>query len=121
MSFHESCQDIRIEVRGDYTVLLAGAGVGDDEYVPAEINLDQAIGNTDGYFSREAANFTETAENIELEFRDDGPWLTADLQKGDGEDRELQGINLAEHIENQGGQLVFISRLVTSILAHLGL
>lgn len=40
--------------------------------------------------------------------RDDGPWLTADLNSSDGEERERQGINLAEHVENQDGQLVFI-------------
>lgn len=51
MSFHESCEDIRIEVRDGYTVLLAGAGVGDDEYVPAELNLDEGIGNADGKYS----------------------------------------------------------------------
>ena len=50
MSFHESCLDIRIEVRDDYTVLLAGAGVGDDAYEPAELNLDEHIGNSDGKF-----------------------------------------------------------------------
>lgn len=56
MSFHDSCLDIRIEVRGDHTVLLAGAGVGDDEYVPAELRLDEKIGNSDGKFSRSYLN-----------------------------------------------------------------
>ncbi|KAE8151630.1 Cyanovirin-N [Aspergillus avenaceus] len=108
MSFQKSCEDIRIEVRDDHTVLLAGAEIGDDEYVPAELILDEAIGNDNGFLSRDTTNFTETAENIELEFRDDGVWLTADLQQVDGEDRERQGINLSDHIENQGGSLVFI-------------
>ncbi|KAE8407429.1 Cyanovirin-N [Aspergillus pseudonomiae] len=108
MSFQESCLDIRIEVRNGYTVLLAGAGVGGDEYVPAELNLDEGIGNSDGYFSREDVNFTDSAENIELSFRDDGVWLEADLPTAGGDERERQGINLSEHIENQGGQLVFI-------------
>ena len=48
MSFQESCLDIRIEVREGYTVLLAGAGVGDEEYEPSELNLDEHIGNLDG-------------------------------------------------------------------------
>ncbi|KAL4916335.1 Cyanovirin-N [Aspergillus aurantiobrunneus] len=108
MSFHLSCQDIRIEVRDGYTVLLAGAGIGDDEYVPAEIDLDEQIGNDDGFFTRDGANFTDTAEDIQLEFRDDGPWLTAYLLKANGEDREHQGINLAEHIGNEDGELVFV-------------
>lgn len=48
MSFHESCVDIRIEVRDGYTALLAGAGIGDDAYEPAELNLDEGICNSDG-------------------------------------------------------------------------
>ncbi|PIG89105.1 hypothetical protein AARAC_008762 [Aspergillus arachidicola] len=103
MSFHESCVDIRIEVRGDHTVLLAGAGVGDNAYQPAELVLDKHIGNPDGKFQ----SFTETAENIELSFREDGVWLEADLPEIDGESGR-QGINLSERIENQNGRLVFI-------------
>lgn len=49
MSFHQSCDLIRIEVCGDHTVLLAAAKNGDgDETVPAEIVLDEQIGNGDG-------------------------------------------------------------------------
>ncbi|QRD89498.1 Cyanovirin-N [Aspergillus flavus] len=108
MSFHQSCDLIRIEVRGDHTVLLAAAKNGDgDETVPAEIVLDEQIGNGDGWFVRGGENFTETAHEIELEFRDDGPWLTAFLTEVDGGDRERQGINLAEHIGNDGGRLVW--------------
>ncbi|PLB35061.1 CVNH domain-containing protein [Aspergillus candidus] len=110
MSFHESCVDIRIEVRGDHTVLLAGAGIGDDAYEPAELNLDEFIGNSDGYFARDgdSNSFTESAENIDLSFRDDGVWLEADLLNAEGGERERQGINLSEWIENQDGQLVAI-------------
>ncbi|KAL3477041.1 Cyanovirin-N [Aspergillus californicus] len=108
MSFHESCDLIRIEVRGDHTVLLAAANNGADEMIPAELILDAEIGNLDGWFSRDASGFTGSAEDIELEFRDDGPWLTANLLMANGEDRERQGINLAEHIGNQGGELVWV-------------
>ncbi|KAE8165103.1 Cyanovirin-N [Aspergillus tamarii] len=108
MSFHESCDLIRIEVRGDHTVLLAAAKTGnEDETEPAEIVLDEQIGNGDGWFVRGGSNFTETAQEIELDFRDDGPWLTAYLTEVDGEERERQGINLAEHIGNDGGRLVW--------------
>lgn len=48
MSFHESCDLIRVEVRGDGTWLLAAAGNGDDGNVPAELRLDDHIGNSDG-------------------------------------------------------------------------
>ncbi|PIG69242.1 hypothetical protein AARAC_006173 [Aspergillus arachidicola] len=106
MSFHESCDLIRIEVRGDHTVLLAAAKNGDgDETIPAEIVLDEQIGNGDGWFVRGESNFTETAQDIALEFREDGPWLTAVLREVDGEDRVRQGINLAQHIGNNGGRL----------------
>lgn len=128
MSFQDSCIDIRIEVRDGYTVLLAGAGIGDGAYEPAELNLDEGICNSDGkifnntlritiliqsfyvsgYFSRDGANFTDSAENIDLSFRDDGVWLEADLPEVDEGDRGRQGINLSEHVENQNGQLVFI-------------
>lgn len=129
MSFHKSCLDIRIEVRDDHTFLLAGAGIGDDEYESAELNLDEGIGNSDGkifndtsritntnptllyisgYFDRDEDNFTETAGNIDLSFRDDGVYLVADLLKVDGGKRERQDINLSEHVENQNGELVFI-------------
>lgn len=51
MSFHESCDLIRIEVRGDHTVLLAAAKTGnEDETEPAEIVLDEQIGNGDGKY-----------------------------------------------------------------------
>ncbi|KAE8150582.1 Cyanovirin-N [Aspergillus avenaceus] len=113
MSFHQSCDLIRIEVRGDYTALLAAAYDGNGgETVPAELNLDEQIGNGDGWFVRGGSNFTQTAQDIELEFREDGPWLTAVLREVDGEDRVRQGINLAEHIENQNGNLVWIVSLL---------
>lgn len=48
MSFHESCDLIRIEVRDDGTWLLAAAGNGEDENIPAELRLDDHIGNSDG-------------------------------------------------------------------------
>ena len=43
-----------------------------------------------------------------MTFRDDGVWLEADLPEFDGGERGRQGINLSEHIENQGGELVFV-------------
>ena len=55
MSFHQSSELIRIDVRDDHTVLLAAAKTGNgDETVPAELVLDEQIGNGDGkyYISR---------------------------------------------------------------------
>ena len=45
---HENCDLLRIEVRGDHTVLLAAAEDGSGESVSAEIVLDEEIGNGDG-------------------------------------------------------------------------
>ncbi|KAB8222306.1 Cyanovirin-N [Aspergillus novoparasiticus] len=108
MSFEQSCVDIRIEVRDDHTALLAGAGVGDNAYVPAELILDEHIGNSDGYFTWDGRSFTQSAENIELSFRDDGVWLEADLPEVDGGERGRQGIKLSDRIENQNGRLVVL-------------
>lgn len=57
-------------------------------------------------------DFTESAENIELNFREDGLWLEADLVvgEGEGEDEEKQkerrGINLSERLMIKDGDLV---------------
>ncbi|KAK1142928.1 hypothetical protein N8T08_007169 [Aspergillus melleus] len=107
MSLQEISHLLQIEVRDDHTVLLA-ASDDDSGETAAEIILDEQIGNTDGYFVRGDGNFTQTAEDIELDSRDDGPWLTATLNKADGEPGDPQGINLALHIENQDGELVWV-------------
>ncbi|KAB8221006.1 Cyanovirin-N [Aspergillus novoparasiticus] len=108
MSFEKSCLDIRLEPRYDCTVLLARARVDEgDEYVDAELFLDGGITNDNGSFSRESSSFTESAENIHLEFRDDGVWLVADLWNDTWRHTERQAINLSEHIANQDGDLDF--------------
>lgn len=48
MSFHETSTNIRIEVRGDHTVLLASVEDENGEYIAAELNLDEGISNADG-------------------------------------------------------------------------
>ncbi|KAH8429201.1 CVNH domain-containing protein [Aspergillus melleus] len=107
MSLQEISHLLRIEVRDDHTVLVAEADDGSGE-TASEIILDEEIGNTDGYFVRGDGNFTQSAGDIELDSRDDGPWLTATLNNVDGEPGEPQGINLAHHIESQDGQLVWV-------------
>ncbi|CAI7637599.1 unnamed protein product [Penicillium bialowiezense] len=107
MSFHKSCDLIRIEVRGDGTWLLAAAGNGRGDNVPAQLRLDDHIGNSDGYFTWQGKRFTETAKNIALSFRNDGVWLEGDITEFNGQERGRQGINLSDHISNNGGNLVF--------------
>ena len=48
MSFHESSDNIRIEVRDDRTILFANANNYDGEACEAILNLDDVIGNSDG-------------------------------------------------------------------------
>lgn len=56
MSFQDSCELIRIEVREEGTVLVAAASNG-EENVPAEILLDGQIGNVDGEYSNVYSNY----------------------------------------------------------------
>lgn len=63
---------------------------------------------TSGYFSRNVSGFSRSAQEIGLQFRDDGPWLTAELRRKNGDYYDLQGINLDLHITNNNGQLEWI-------------
>ncbi|GMG09975.1 unnamed protein product [Aspergillus oryzae] len=47
-SFAESSRDVRIENRGPETWLVCEAQAEDGSWQPAEINLDDVIGNDDG-------------------------------------------------------------------------
>ncbi|KAB8277020.1 Cyanovirin-N [Aspergillus minisclerotigenes] len=106
MSFADSAQNVQIERRGDETWLVCEAQREDGSWQPAEINLDEVIGNDDGWFSRETTGFTQSAENIGFHFRDENePWLVADLPMRDGGYRGQQGINLGLHITNIDGNL----------------
>lgn len=77
--------------------------------------------HTSGWFSRNVSGFSQSAQGIELEFRDDGPWLVAELLCADGSYRELQGINLDLHITNNNGQLEWVvsnSAICGMVLGH---
>ncbi|KAE8142296.1 Cyanovirin-N [Aspergillus pseudotamarii] len=101
MSFLESSRNIRIENVENATWLFCEAQAEDGTWQPADINLDEVIGNDDGWFSRNTAGFTESAEEI---FFQDG-WLTANLPRRDGSYRDRQGIDLGLHITNVNGNL----------------
>ncbi|KAF7616703.1 hypothetical protein AFLA_004760 [Aspergillus flavus NRRL3357] len=77
----------------------------DGSWQPAEINLDDVIGNDDGWFSRDTTGFTQSADDITFEFRGSEPWLEAELPTRDGGSRGRQGINLGLHITNNDGNL----------------
>ncbi|KAE8357223.1 Cyanovirin-N [Aspergillus caelatus] len=105
MSFANSSQNIRIEQRGNETWLLCEAQTEDGSWQDTQINLDEVIGNDDGWFSRETTGFTQSAEGIDFHESDGEPWLTADLPMRDGGYRQRQGINLGLHITNVNGNL----------------
>lgn len=73
-----------------------------------------------GWFIWGGSNFTETANDIQLENTGRGPKLTAYLRKRDGGYRELQGLYLADKIANENGELVFKVCIPPNILLHCG-
>ncbi|KAL4886112.1 Cyanovirin-N [Aspergillus karnatakaensis] len=100
MSFAESCNDIRLE---DGYWLVAMAETVDGSWVESRINLNDFIGNEDGWFMWDGVNFAESANDIRLE----GTLLTAELPMRDGGYRERQGIELNDRIRNLSGMLIF--------------
>ncbi|BCR87203.1 CVNH domain-containing protein [Aspergillus chevalieri] len=108
MSFSQSSDDIRIEFEDDATVLYAVAADAEGNPCDARIVLDDEIGNSDGWFTRSDSRFTESSQEIRLDFREDGVWLVGHLPCADGSYREDQGINLDKHIGNNNGELIWI-------------
>ncbi|KAF8463902.1 Cyanovirin-N [Kalaharituber pfeilii] len=106
MSFHESSNNISIEVSDSSTYLIATANDANGDAVPNKIRLDDFIGNDNGRFDWGGENFTETAQNITFSVEAGVPVLRAQLADVDG-NLHSADVNLAERIENKDGQLVF--------------
>ncbi|KAJ5809908.1 Cyanovirin-N [Penicillium pulvis] len=104
MAFSQSSQDLRLENKEGSLFLFCQAQNEVGDWQAAEINLDQFIGNGDGWSEWDGINFSQSAENIHL----DGAYLTADLPKADGGYRERQGIDLNDRIGNEDGNLVYL-------------
>ncbi|KAL7276202.1 hypothetical protein RUND412_000820 [Rhizina undulata] len=106
MSFHETSNDIRLD---NGHVLVANAQRADGSVNQnAAIDLNDILGNDDGRFNWGGVNFSETARNIRFDIEGPGiPVLRALLQTVDGTWIESD-VNLAERVENQDGNLVFI-------------
>ncbi|KAF9311056.1 hypothetical protein BG003_007825 [Podila horticola] len=106
MSFQHSCQDISLE---NNSVLVARCRKADGSWNDSSLDLDDILGNDDGYFVWNGQQFSLTAKNVHLNLSDEvGPNIEADLPCADGSFRERQRIILAERIENDDGNLVFI-------------
>ncbi|KAM0255546.1 hypothetical protein ACHAQJ_005693 [Trichoderma viride] len=99
MSFEASASNIFLE---DGHILCATVCREDGEWVDSRIDLNEFIGNEDGWFMWDGVNFSESANEIRLE----GTNLTAELPMRDGGYRERQGIQLGDRISNRDGQLV---------------
>ncbi|PKY02328.1 Cyanovirin-N [Aspergillus campestris IBT 28561] len=108
MSFHLSSHDVHIREENGSTMLLAQVRDHTGKLCSRKIRLDDHIGNSDGYFIWDGANFTRSARNIGLEASDRGPKLTADLEMHGGGTRGRQGLFLADKIANVDGHLKFL-------------
>ncbi|EHK18458.1 uncharacterized protein TRIVIDRAFT_216697 [Trichoderma virens Gv29-8] len=100
MSFAASAQNIWLE---DGHILVASVQDREGNWQESRIDLDEFIGNEDGWFMWDGVNFSHSANGIQL----DGTHLTAELPMRDGGYRERQGIELNDRISNIDGQLVF--------------
>ncbi|KAF7118536.1 hypothetical protein CNMCM5793_008066 [Aspergillus hiratsukae] len=105
MSFHLSAEDIRIE---DNHVLVARLRDSNGELQDASIDLDQFLGNEDGFFQWDGVNFSQSAEDIRFAIEGGGevPVLRARLADRDGNYQEAD-VNLSERIINVDGHFEF--------------
>ncbi|RPB20072.1 Cyanovirin-N [Terfezia boudieri ATCC MYA-4762] len=103
MSFHASSQGISLH---DNHILVAQVKSEHGTWHHRTIDLNNYIGNSDGWFIWGGQKFSHSARNISLSHRPDGVWLEGELRCVNGGYRERQGINLSEKISNQGGNLV---------------
>ncbi|OAQ58302.1 CVNH domain-containing protein [Pochonia chlamydosporia 170] len=100
MSFVATSQSFWLE---NGHILHAQCRDTDGSWKDSTIDLNQFIGNSDGWFVWDGANFSRSAQNISL----DGPMLSAELTTHDGGHRERQGLNLNDRISNNNGQLAY--------------
>ncbi|KAK4063848.1 CVNH domain-containing protein [Trichoderma simmonsii] len=100
MSFSASAQNFWLE---DGHILVATVADEEGNWNDSRIDLNDFIGNEDGWFMWDGVNFSESGNDIRLE----GTLLTAELPMRDGGYRERQGIQLDDRIANINGRLVF--------------
>lgn len=106
MAFHLSAQDVRIDNKHYLRALLSNES---GDLIEAEFDLDTVLGNDEGSFSWDGANFSESAEDVTFSIEGDGqvPVLRALLYNSAGETFP-RDVNLAERIENHDGAFVYI-------------
>ncbi|KAM0278278.1 hypothetical protein ACHAQH_005291 [Verticillium albo-atrum] len=105
MPFHESAQGITVE---DGHMLRAELANVEGEFVEAEFDLNDCIGNSNGSFEWGGGGFANSAEDISFELEGDHgvPILRARLYNVEGEAVDAD-INLAERLHNNDGAFSF--------------
>ncbi|KAI5804601.1 Cyanovirin-N [Geopyxis carbonaria] len=105
MSFHLSAENL---VLIDGHILQAALRTEDGEMRESQIDLNEFIGNDNGYFQWDGANFGASAQNVSFNIEGGGevPVLRAELQDEEGNWTGAD-INLSERISNINGQFVF--------------
>ncbi|KAE9969333.1 hypothetical protein BLS_005414 [Venturia inaequalis] len=122
MSFALSAENVRVD---DGHILRASLRNGNGEFVDAEIDLDQFVGNENGNFSwggqssyplheyihctaNALKGFSGSCQNCSFSVEGGAavPVLRAELRDQDG-NFQPRDINLAERIGNNNGQFVF--------------
>ncbi|RDI76299.1 hypothetical protein Vi05172_g13718 [Venturia inaequalis] len=105
MSFALSAENVRVD---DGHILRASLRNGNGEFVDAEIDLDQFVGNENGNFSWGGQSFSGSCQNCSFSVEGGAavPVLRAELRDQDG-NFQPRDINLAERIGNNNGQFVF--------------
>ncbi|GBE84655.1 hypothetical protein SCP_0606340 [Sparassis crispa] len=98
MSFSATCS--KFSLRG--AVLSATCRDFDGNNVDSTLNLDAFIGNDDGKFNWDSAQFSLSASDVEL----NGVFLCASLTRRDGAVKKA-ALNLNFCVENMNGQLGF--------------
>ncbi|KAF9174867.1 hypothetical protein BGX21_010660 [Mortierella sp. AD011] len=101
MSFSTTSTNVRLE---DGHILVATCTDADGNSHESKLDLDDFIGNDNGWFAWDRENFSHSAKDVRLR---DGYFLIAELPKRDGGYRETQGIDLNQRISNDNGKLVF--------------
>ncbi|KAK2877789.1 hypothetical protein FQN49_001187 [Arthroderma sp. PD_2] len=105
MSFAQSARNIRIE---DNRVLIAELQNENGDFVDAQVDLDEFLGNDEGCFQWEGCGFSQSAVDVWLEINQDTglPILRAKLGTSDGDQYDAD-VNLSERISNNNGSFEF--------------
>ncbi|KAJ5259459.1 hypothetical protein N7478_012440 [Penicillium angulare] len=109
MSFHESSCDIHLVAGTKGTFLVATCNNDEGSGLTTDILLDEFLGNKKGCLDWGGEGFSKTARNISLSAEDHrSPILYSELLDSSG-NYSLNEIDLATHIANIDGELVYMN------------